>query len=169
MLSTFGVMYAPDRAQAARELKRVLKPGGRIGLANWTPRGFVGRLFRVIGAHVPPPIGLASPALWGTPARLAAIFGVAPAQIRARRRPFNFRYRSAAHWVQVFRDFHGPTHKAFAALDANGQQALERDITALLEKANTAGARSLVVPGAYLEAVITPNESPSGPNLSPPP
>ncbi|HEY6086378.1 MAG TPA: methyltransferase domain-containing protein [Burkholderiaceae bacterium] len=155
VLSTFGVMYALDQAQAARELKRVLKPGGRIGLANWTPRGFVGRLFKVIGAHVPPTHGLASPALWGTAARLAAIFGVTAAQIRSRRRPFNFRYRSAAHWVQVFRDFHGPTHTAFAALDANGQLALERDLTALLENANTAGARSLVVPGAYLEAVIT--------------
>lgn len=166
VLSTFGVMYAPDQAQAARELKRVLKPGGRIGLANWTPLGFVGRLFELIAAHVPSPVGLASPARWGSPARLAEILDVAPGQVRCRRRCFNFRYRSAAHWVQVFRDFHGPTHKAFATLDARGQQALERDITALLEQANTAGARSLVVPAPYLEAVITPNPRPPGPNLS---
>ena len=166
VLSSFGVMYATDQTQAALELTRVLRPGGRIALANWTPRGFVGHFFRVMAAHVPAPPGLPSPALWGTPAHLVAILGVGPAQIRCRRRFFNFRYRSAAHWVQVFRDFHGPTHKAFKALDANGQQALERAITALLENANTAGASSLVVPGEYLEAVITLNEAPQAFHLS---
>ena len=167
VLSTFGVMYACDQAQAAREMKRVLRPGGRIALANWTPAGFAGRLFKIIDAHVPPPAGLASPALWGSPAHLAAIFGMASAQLRCRRRLFNFRYRCAAHWVQVFRDFHGPMHKAFAALDANGQQALERDITALLEKSNTAGPGSLVVPGAYLEVLITPTEPARRPTIPP--
>ena len=156
VLSTFGAMYALDHAAAAGEMRRVLAPGGRIALANWLPTGFVGRLLKLMGAHVPAPRGLPSPARWGTRAYLGTIFGVAPAQIRCRRRCFNFRYRSAAHWVQVFRDFHGPMHKAFAALDAPGQRALERDITALLEAANTAGATSLVVPAEYLEAVITP-------------
>ncbi|HSI60306.1 MAG TPA: class I SAM-dependent methyltransferase [Ideonella sp.] len=155
VLSTFGVMFAPDQARAAREMLRVVKPGGRIGLANWTPEGFIGRLFKLIGAHVPPPAGLQSPALWGTAPHLATLFGLAPVQIRCERRHFNFRYRSAAHWVQVFRDFYGPTHKAFAALDAQGQQALEREITALLEQMNSAGAASLVVPAEYLEVVIT--------------
>ena len=131
---------------------RVLRPGGRVGLANWTPQGFIGRLFKVIGAHVPPPAGLKSPALWGTESHLAELFD--GAQTRCERRCFNFRYRSAAHWVQVFRDFYGPTHKAFAALDAQGQQALEDDITALLRQMNTAGAASLVVPAEYLEVVI---------------
>jgi ubiquinone/menaquinone biosynthesis C-methylase UbiE len=157
VLSTFGAMYATDQAQAARELKRVLRPGGRIGLANWTPGGFAGRLFRIIDRHVPPPVILASPTSWGSPACLATIFGVTPAHMRCRRRVFHFRYRSCAHWVQVFRDFHGPMHKAFAALDANGQQALERDIKSLLETSNTAGAGSLIVPGAYLEVVIRPD------------
>ena len=152
VLSTFGVMFAPDQSRAAREMLRVLKPGGRIGLANWTPEGFIGRLFKVIGAHVPPPAGVKSPALWGTEAHLAELF--VGTQIRCERRLFNFRYRSAAHWVQVFRDFYGPTHKAFAALDAQGQQALEDDITALLQQMNTAGAASLVVPAGYLEIVI---------------
>ncbi|MGZ8992941.1 MAG: class I SAM-dependent methyltransferase [Burkholderiaceae bacterium] len=152
VLSTFGVMFAPDQKRAAREMLRVLKPGGRIGLANWTPQGFIGRLFKVIGAHVPPPAGLKSPALWGTEPRLAELF--VGAQIRCERRLFNFRYRSAAHWVQVFRDFYGPTHKAFAALDAQGQRALEDDITALLQQMNTAGAASLVVPAEYLEVVV---------------
>ena len=154
VLSTFGVMFAPDHPRAAREMLRVVRPGGRIGLANWTPEGFIGRLFKVIGAHVPPPAGLKSPALWGTLAHLAALFDVSPAQIRCERRMFNFRYRSPAHWVQVFRDFYGPTHKAFAALDAKGQQALEADITTLLEAMNVAGPQSLVVPGEYLEVVI---------------
>ncbi len=152
VLSTFGVMFAPDQRRAAREMLRVLRPGGRVGLANWTPQGFIGRLFKVIGAHVPPPAGLKSPALWGTESHLAELFD--GAQTRCERRCFNFRYRSAAHWVQVFRDFYGPTHKAFAALDAQGQQALEDDITALLRQMNTAGAASLVVPAEYLEVVI---------------
>ncbi len=154
VLSTFGAMFTPEHDRTAGEMLRVLRQGGRIGLANWTPEGFIGRLFKVIGAHVAPPAGLKSPALWGTEAHLAQLFG-AQAQIRCARRSFNFRYRSAAHWVQVFRDFYGPTHKAFGALDAKGQQALERDITALLEQMNIAGSASLVVPSEYLEVVIT--------------
>jgi ubiquinone/menaquinone biosynthesis C-methylase UbiE len=152
VLSTFGVMFAPDQRQAAHEILRVLRPGGRVGLANWTPQGFIGRLFKVIGAHVPPPAGLKSPALWGTEAHLAELFD--GAEIRCERRLFNFRYRSAAHWVQVFRDFYGPTLKAFAALDAQEQHALEDDISALLQEMNTAGAASLVVPAEYLEVVV---------------
>lgn len=160
VLSSFGAMYAIDPAGAAHEMQRVLRPGGRIGLANWTAAGLIGRLFDVIGAHVPPPAGLPSPGRWGTPARLAEIFGLAPAQIRSRRRAFHFRYRSAAHWVQVFRDYHGPMHKAFGSLDAPRQQALERDITALLEAMNTGGPTSLVAPAEYLEAVITTSNPP---------
>ncbi|MBX9945983.1 MAG: class I SAM-dependent methyltransferase [Reyranella sp.] len=158
VLSTFGVMFAPDHQRAASEMLRVLRPGGRLGLANWTPEGFIGRLFKIIGAHVPPPAGLKSPALWGTKQYLADLFGAGAAEVRCKRRLFNFRYRSAAHWVQVFRDFYGPTHKAFAALDAAGQQALERDIVALLQDMNVAGRESLVVPAEYLEVVITRQE-----------
>jgi SAM-dependent methyltransferase len=155
VLSTFGAMFAPDQARTAREMMRVLRTGGRLGMANWTPDGFIGRLFKVIGGHVPPPAGLKSPALWGSETHVAELFGASAAQIRCERQIFNFRYRSAAHWVQVFRDYYGPTHKAFAALDAAGQQALERDLHALLNEFNVAGNGSLVVPGAYLEAVIT--------------
>ena len=155
VLSTFGAMFTPDHLRPAREMLRVLRHGGRIGLANWTPEGFIGRLFKVIGAHVPPPAGLKSPALWGTEPHVVELFGAQAAQIRCERRRFNFRYRSAAHWVQVFRDFYGPTHKAFAAIDAPAQLAMERDITALLEQMNTAGSSSMVVPGEYLEIVIT--------------
>jgi ubiquinone/menaquinone biosynthesis C-methylase UbiE len=154
-LSTYGVMFTADHPRAANELLRVVRPGGRIGLANWTPEGFIGRLFKVIGAHLPPPAGLKSPSLWGTEAYLDALFGAQAAGMQVQRRHFNFRYGSAAHWVQVFRDYYGPTHKAFAALDTAGQQALERDIVALLHEMNTAGEDSLVVPGEYLEVVIT--------------
>jgi SAM-dependent methyltransferase len=153
VLSTFGVMFAPDHATAARELLRVTRAGGRIGLANWTPDSFIGRLFKVIGSHVAPPAGVKSPALWGSEAHLQSLFG--DARIDLTRRHFVFRARSAAHWLQMFRDYYGPTHKAFGALDAAGQQALERDITALLDGFNTDGARSLVVPSEYAEVIVT--------------
>lgn len=155
VLSTFGVMFTPDHRRAASEMLRVLRPGGRIALANWTPGGFIGRLFKVIGAHVSPPAGVQPPSLWGTEPHIVELFGAQAAQIRCERRLFNFRYRSAAHWVQVFRDLYGPTHKAFAALDAAGALSLEQAITALLDELNVAGPDSLVVPSGYLEVVIT--------------
>ena len=154
VLSTFGAMFAPDHRRTAREMMRVLRAGGRIGLANWTPEGFIGRLFKVIGSYVAPPAGVRSPALWGTEAHLAELFGN-NARIDVKRRVFHMRYRSAAHWIQVFRDFYGPVHKAFASLDVARQQALENDINALLEELNIAGPASLVVPSEYLEVVIT--------------
>ena len=154
-LSTFGAMFTPEHARPAREMLRVVRGGGRIGLANWTPEGFIGQLFKTIGAYIPPPPGLKSPALWGTEPHIVELFGPRASAIRCERRHFNFRYRSAAHWIQVFRDYYGPTHKAFAALDAAGQEALEADIMALLERFNVAGGDSLVVPGEYLEVVIT--------------
>ncbi len=154
-MSTVGVMFAPDHARCASEMLRVVRDGGRIALANWTPEGFVGQLFKTVGAHVPPPAGVQSPALWGTDSHLADLFGERAAKIQATRKMFNFRYASPQHFVQVFRDFYGPTFRAFAALDPAGQQALEKDILALLGRFNIAGASSLVVPGEYLEVVIT--------------
>jgi ubiquinone/menaquinone biosynthesis C-methylase UbiE len=155
VLSTFGAMFTPDHARPASEMLRVARKGGRIGLANWTPEGYIGQLFKVIGAYIPAPAGLKSPALWGTETHIAELFGAQASKVRAERKHFNFRYRSAAHWLQVFRDFYGPTLKAFAALDAAGRKALEEDITALLTRRNIAGAASLVVPSEYLEIVIT--------------
>jgi ubiquinone/menaquinone biosynthesis C-methylase UbiE len=154
VLSTFGAMFTPDHALAAREMLRVTRGGGRIGLANWTPEGFIGQLFKVIGAYIAPAPGLKSPALWGTEPYIVALFGSQADDIRCVRTQFKFRYRSTAHWIQIFRDFYGPTHKAFAALDAEKRVWLERDITALLERFNVAGPSSLVVPGEYLEVVI---------------
>jgi SAM-dependent methyltransferase len=155
VLSTFGAMFTPEHDRVAREMLRVLRDGGRIGMANWTPEGFIGRLFKVIGHYVPPVAGLKPSALWGTEPHLVELFGTQAAQIHCERRHFNFRYRSAAHWLQVFRDYYGPMHKVFAALDEAGGQKLARDITALLEEMNTAGKASLVVPAEYLEIVIT--------------
>lgn len=154
-LSTFGAMFAPDHERTASELLRVVRPGGRIGIAAWTPEGFIGRLFRVISAHVPPPAGLRSPVNWGDEPYLVELFGAHAEDIECARRTFNFRYRSPAHWIEVFRNYYGPTHKAFAALDEAGQARLHADLTALLESMNVGGADSLVVPGEYVEAVIT--------------
>ncbi|MFZ5842516.1 MAG: class I SAM-dependent methyltransferase [Pseudomonadota bacterium] len=154
VLSTFGAMFAPQHARVASEMLRVLRPGGRIGMANWMPDGFIGQLFKLIGRYVPPPAGLQPPALWGTETHLTELFGAQTAAMRCTRKQFNFRYRSPAHWLQVFRDYYGPTLKAFAALDATQQAALERDILALLGTHNVGGAQSLVVPAEYLEVVI---------------
>ncbi len=155
VLSTFGVMFAPDHASAAREMARVCRPGGRIGLANWTPEGFIGRMFKVLGRHVPPPAGVQPPSLWGTEAHLQALFGERAAGIAATRRTFNFRYRSAAHFIDVFRTWYGPVHKAFASLAGDKAAALEQDLSELLEGMNRAGPQSLVVPSEYLEAIVT--------------
>jgi ubiquinone/menaquinone biosynthesis C-methylase UbiE len=153
-LSTFGVMFTPDHARCAGEMMRVVRGGGRIGVASWTPEGFIGQLFKTVGRFVPPPSGLTSPAMWGKEDYLRQLFGMEAASIRAQPRIFNFRYASPAHMIQVFRDFYGPVHKAFAALDPAGQHAMEQEMTALLERANIAGDNSLVVPAEYLEAVI---------------
>jgi len=155
VVSTFGAMFTPDHARPAREMLRVVRSGGRIGLANWTPDGFIGQLFKVVSRYLPPPGGLKSPALWGTEPHIVELFGAQAAAIRTERRHFNFRYRSAGHWIEVFRDYYGPVHKAFAALDPAAQRALEADIVALLEGLNVGGRNTLVVPGEYLEVVVT--------------
>lgn len=154
VVSTFGVMFAPDQDKAAAELLRVCRHCGRIGMANWTPESAVGQLFRTIGAYVPPPPGMKSPALWGTEARLREMFGGQAADIAITRRHFVFRYRSAAHWLDVFRSFYGPLHKAFAALDEEQQMQLEHDVLALLHRMDTGGS-TLRVPSEYLEVVVT--------------
>ena len=153
VLSTFGVMFTPNQEKAAAEMSRVLRRGGRVGLANWTPDGFIGQLFKTIGKHVPPPAGVKPPPLWGTEARLAELF---PGhEVEASKQVFNFRYRSPAHWLEIFRTYYGPTNRAFAALDAPKQAALEAEILALLERMNRGGKDTLIVPSEYLEIVVT--------------
>jgi SAM-dependent methyltransferase len=154
VLSTFGVMFTAQHDRAAKEMLRVVRSGGKIGLANWTPEGFIGQLFKIIGSYIPTPAGLKSPALWGTEPYIVSLFGPKAADIRCVRRTFNFRYRSSAHWIQVFKDFYGPALKAFAALDEAKQKALASDITTLLERLNVAGPGSLIVPSEYLEVIV---------------
>lgn len=155
VVSSFGVMFTPDQERAAAELLRVCRRGGRIGLANWTPDGFIGQLFRTIGRHVPPPPGARSPALWGTSTRLAELFGPHATSIASAQRHFVFRYRSAAHWLEVFRTYYGPILKAFAALAPAAQASLEHDLLSLVERFNRSGDGTMVVPSEYLEVVVT--------------
>lgn len=155
VLSTFGVMFTPNQEQAAREMLRVCRPGGRIGMANWTPEGFIGQLFKTLGRHVPPPAGVQPPSLWGVQSHLQSLFGGSASNVAVTPRVFNFRYRSAAHFVEVFRSWYGPTHKAFASLPAEKGAALHHDMMELLERSNRGGADSLVVPSDYVEVVVT--------------
>jgi ubiquinone/menaquinone biosynthesis C-methylase UbiE len=155
VLSVFGVMFTANQEQAAQELMRVCRSGGRIGLANWTPDGFIGHVFRTIGKHVPPPVGVKPPSLWGTEQRLNELFGDGISKLTINRRMFVFRYRSAEHWLEVFRTYYGPTLKAFAALDAAGQAGLAHDLTEVLQRFNQGGSETLAVPSEYLEVVAT--------------
>jgi ubiquinone/menaquinone biosynthesis C-methylase UbiE len=155
VVSTFGVMFTPDQDKAAAELLRVCKWGGKIGLANWTPEGFIGQLFKTIGKHVPPPAGVKSPALWGTPARITEMFGAQAASIQLEPRSFVFRYRSPQHWLDVFKNYYGPLLKTFGALDPGKQAALTDDLSALIKRFNRSGDDTMVVPSEYLEVVVT--------------
>jgi ubiquinone/menaquinone biosynthesis C-methylase UbiE len=153
-LSTFGVMFTPNQDEAASELARVCRPGGKIGLANWTPESFIGQLFKTIGKYIPPAPGVKSPSLWGTQARLDELFGKTASEIRANHREFVFRYRSPAHWIEVFRTFYGPMNKAFGALDNAKQAAFTQDLLTLMQSRNRSGDGTLVLPSEYLEVVI---------------
>lgn len=155
VISTFGVMFTPNQDKAAAELLRICRRKGTIGLANWTPDGFIGQVFKTLGKYLPPPAGAKSPALWGTNARLSEMFDAGAASIRAQSRIFNFRYRSPDHFLDVFKTFYGPVLKAFAALDAGKQEELRNDLYALMVRMNRATNGSMVVPSEYLEIVIT--------------
>jgi len=154
VLSTCVVRFAPDHAQAARELKRGCRAGGKIGLANWTPQGFIGQLFKTIAHYVPPAAGVKSPALWGDRVHLEALFGPG-VTIAAANRTFAFRYRSPGHWIAIFRDYYGPVAKTFTAIDPLARTALEADLYMLIDRFNIADDGTMVVPGEYLEIVVT--------------
>ncbi len=156
VLSTFGCMFAPNAPRVAQEMLRVTRSGGRIGMANWTPEGFIGQLFKTIGRHVPPPAGVQSPSLWGQASQLGAWFDAGAADVRAQPRSFVFRYRSPEHWLEVFRSYYGPVLKAFAALETpERQQVLADELAALLARFNTARDGAVVIPGEYLEVVVS--------------
>lgn len=154
VLSSFGVMFTPDQVRAAGELLRVCRRGGRIGLANWTPRGFIGRLFQVVGRHMPPPAGLTPPSRWGSEDHLSTLFPAPAARVHTTYRDFVFRYRSPQHWIEVFRTWYGPVHKAFAGLPPEGQVRLENDLLELIDEFNTSGDGTMIVPAEYAEVVI---------------
>lgn len=155
VVSTFGVMFTADQDKAAAELVRVCKPGGKIGLANWTPDGFIGQLFKTIGKYMPPPGGVKSPALWGTGARITEFFGAQASSIQLEQRDFVFRYRSAQHWLDVFKSYYGPLLKTFGALDPETRTALTDDLFELIKRFNRSGDKTMVVPSEYLEVVVT--------------
>jgi SAM-dependent methyltransferase len=155
VVSTFGVMFTPNQDRAASEMVRVCKRGGKIGLANWTPGGFIGQVFKTLGGYLPPPAGAKSPALWGTKARLDEMFAASAADIKVTPKHFVFRYRSPQHSLDIFRTYYGPVLKAFAALDAAKQGGLQHDLLALIAAMNRSGDGTMVVPSEYLEVIVT--------------
>jgi ubiquinone/menaquinone biosynthesis C-methylase UbiE len=155
VVSTFGVMFTPNQAQAASELIRVCKKGGKIGLANWTPDGFIGQVFKTIGRHLPPPPGVSSPAAWGTAAFLEKYFGPRVSKIEVTPRQFTFRYHSPQHWLDIFSSYYGPMVKAFEALDQTAGATLRDELERLIGQLNRATDGTMVVPSDYLEIVIS--------------
>jgi ubiquinone/menaquinone biosynthesis C-methylase UbiE len=154
VLSTFGVMFTPDQVRAAAQLCRVCRSDGRIGLTCWTPEGFIGQMFKVLGRYAPLPPGVASPLQWGTQAHLHTLFNGNADTIDVTSRMFNFRYRSPEHFVEIFRRWYGPVHKAFGRLEEQQANALQAELIELISRLNQAGPDSMVVPSEYLEVVI---------------
>jgi len=156
VLSVFGTMFAPDHQRTADEIVRAARPGATVGLASWTPGGFIGQLFRVVTSHVAPPAGVASPLLWGTEEHLREIFGPAVESMTSQERECVWRFTSPDELVAFFRRWYGPVLKAFENLDASGQKALAADLTALVADCDrNRDGGSIAVPATYLETVIT--------------
>jgi ubiquinone/menaquinone biosynthesis C-methylase UbiE len=153
VLSVFGAMFAPDQERVARELLRVTRPGGKIGMANWMPDGAVGDVFRATARHAPPPPGLTPPFAWGTEERVRELFGESISELRVTPRVSTQRFRSADHYLTFFRSHFGPTIVAFERVGPDGEAALAADIQAAVERNNRAGERAAVMDAAYLEVV----------------
>ena len=155
VMSIYGAMFAPDQQQAASELLRVCKPGGRIGMANWVPDGFIGEMFMTSAKHAPPPPGVDPPVLWGTEERLRELFGEKISELRVERRTLVQRFYSVDHWLNIYRTYFGPAKVAFERVGPEGEDALESDLRAMLDRNNTAGERALVIPADYLMVIAT--------------
>jgi SAM-dependent methyltransferase len=154
VISTFGAMFAPDQEKTASELLRVCKSGGKIGMANWPPRGVVGGgFFKVMAQHAPPPPGVPPPILWGTEERLRELFGDGIAELTVDTKFWNFRYHSPEAWLEFFRQFFGPMVTAFQRVGDDGAEALEKDLLEVMRSANRAGDAALVAPAEYAEVV----------------
>ena len=154
VLSSFGVMFTPNHSLAAHELVRVCRRGGRIGLTNWTPRGFIGRLFAVVSHYVQPPKGLTPASRWGMEDHLDYLFRASASDIHTTHRDFVFRYRSPQHWIEVFKTWYGPVHKAFGGMSVEGQARREHDLIRLIKDFNSSGDSTMAVPAEYLEVVV---------------
>lgn len=154
-VSTFGVMFAPNQIKSAAEMMRVVKPGGKVAMANWTPESFIGALFKTLGKHVPPPQGVKSPAMWGNEQWINETFGGSANEIVFIRKMFNFRYPSPQAFVDIFKTYYGPVHKAFIAVGEASEAALEADILATIADYNNAMDGTMMVPSEYAEIVIT--------------
>ena len=152
VLSSFGVMFAPDQERAARELQRVCRPGGRIALASWTPEGFVGQWFQLTARYAPPPPGIKPPLRWGTEAGLRELLR---GEFRIERRCYVMRYRSPQHWLEFFRANFGPTRQTFETLDAARQADFAAELIELAKRGNRSGDDTAVLPAEYLEVVIS--------------
>jgi ubiquinone/menaquinone biosynthesis C-methylase UbiE len=155
VLSVFGAMFAPDQERTAAELLRVTKPGGRIGMANWTPDGSVGGMFMTVAKHAPPPPGIKPPLLWGTEERLRELFGEQVSELRVERRISRQPFRSPTHYIEFFRRFFGPVKMAFERVGADGEQALEDDLSAYLKANTSGGERAMVLEAEYLRVIAT--------------
>jgi ubiquinone/menaquinone biosynthesis C-methylase UbiE len=159
VLSTFGVMFTPNNERAANELLRLCRPGGRIGLANWTPEGYVGSMFKIIGQHVPPPAGVPSPLQWGKEDRVRELLGDR-ADVEITRKQFVFRYRTPVEFFETFITYYGPTVKAWAALDEAGRSSLRHELVNLAASSNRNDDGTFAATSDYLEIVATRNDRP---------
>lgn len=154
VFSLIGAMFAPRPEKVAAELVRVCAPGGRVAMANWTPEGFIGQMFKVIGSHVPPPSIMPSPLKWGVEDTVRERFGDGVEDLAMTRRTYSLKYPfPPAEVVEFFRTYYGPTHKAFAALDTDGQAALSRDLERLWSEYNRAPSDGTHVESEYLEVM----------------
>jgi ubiquinone/menaquinone biosynthesis C-methylase UbiE len=152
-LSTVGVMFAPDHQRTADELVRVTAPGGRIALANWTPDGMIGALFKTVAAWAPPPAGVRPAALWGTEAHLAELFGDQVEWVSLTKRQFVFRYRSPEHYSQWFREHYGPITRLAGTLAGDDLDRFADELAEVARQYNKADDGTVVAPAEYLEAV----------------
>lgn len=151
-MTMFGAMFAPRPARVAAELARVCRPGGRIVMANWTPAGFAGQMFKIIGRHVAPPAGMPSPLLWGDEAVVTERLGGGVSEINFERRSILFSFPfGVAETVQFWREFYGPVHKAFAALPPEGREALREDLEKLWAENNLSDDGTTRVRSEYLQ------------------
>ena len=155
VVTTFGSMFAPNQEKAAAELLRVCKPGGRIGMGNWTPEGVTGSMFQISSKHAPPPPGAPSPLAWGKEETLKEMLGDEVSSLDVKRKQCIFRFKSPEHWLEVFRTYFGPVKMAFERVGPDGEEALAADLRQMLEDANDAGDRGLRFGGEYLEVVAT--------------